>query len=195
MKARTKAAKRRVHKGGRPRTEGAPREASGKVDRKWSAAKTSEDVMRTGINARVRLFGLTEAQAKTQEGGTVIGRLLIGKEISLDQARAAERYTEVRNAYQRAIGATPETGTPPPPPMFETGGGTFEDFCESAKAAQRALQNCLQSLAVEARSYNPITALDVFVIKDEFAAHLLGDLRIALNALHRHFTQERRRAG
>ncbi|WP_018184698.1 hypothetical protein [Kaistia granuli] len=151
--------------------------------------------MRTGINARVRLFGLTEAQAKTQEGGTVIGRLLIGKEISLDQARAAERYTEVRNAYQRAIGATPETGTPPPPPMFETGGGTFEDFCESAKAAQRALQNCLQSLAVEARSYNPITALDVFVIKDEFAAHLLGDLRIALNALHRHFTQERRRAG
>lgn len=193
MKAKTKAAKLKAKRGGRPRKEGAPRELSGRVDRKWSAAKTSEDVMRAGVSARMRLHGLTDEQARSQEGGSVIGRLLIGKEISVDQARAAERYSEVRNAYQRAIGATPESGTPPPPPLFESGGGSFEAFCESAKAAQRALQNCLQSIVAEARSYNPIAALDVFITRDTFAAHLLGDLRIALNALHRHFTQERRR--
>lgn len=186
MKARTKAAKLRQRKGGRPRTEGAPREASGKVDRKWAAAKTTDDVMRTGVTARMRLFGITYEEAKSQEGGTVIGRMLLAKELSADQARAAERYAEIRNAYQRAIGAVPETGVAPPPPMFETGGGSFEDFCESAKAAQRGLQNCLQSIMAEARSNTPVAALDVFITRDTYAAHLVGDLRIALNALHRH---------
>lgn len=191
--AKTKAAKK-AKRGGRPRIAGAPRERSGRVDRKWATDRKEEDVMNTAVSARVRLFRLTEAEAKTQEGGTVIGRMLIGKEISIDQARAAERYAEVRNAFQRAIGAVPDAGRPPPPPMFETGAGDFESFCNRAKESHAAMQSCLRTLMTELRSPNPVSALDVFVTKDVHVPHLTGDLRIALNALHRHFTMERRHA-
>ena len=185
MKARTKA-----RKGGRPRKTNVDRDPCGRI------AKGSNDpsAMDTAVKARMRLFGITYEEGKSQEGGTVIGRMLIAKEITVDQYRAAERYAEAKNAFQRAIGAVPDAGRPPPPPMFETGASDFESFCKRARESYASMQEAMRNVMIEHRSPNAVSALDVFITKDVHVPHLVGDLRIALNALHRHFTQERRRA-
>jgi hypothetical protein len=56
------------------------------------------------------------------------------------------------------------------------------------------MQEALRTLMAETRSPAPVSALDVFITKDAYAPHLVGDLRLALNALHRHFTTQRKRA-
>src|SRR5690606_34514645 len=156
-------------KGGRPRIEGAPREASGKIDRVWSATQQTEDAMKTAVDTRVRLFGLTKEQARSQEGGTVIGRMYFTGELAprpkqaYDLLRAAERYYEVHNAYSRAMGAAPETGVSPPPGIFDGGGGTYEDFVVAAKESRRAATGCIQTVVAQQRSYGPATAVDMFV--------------------------------
>jgi hypothetical protein len=198
MKARSKAAKVRARKGGRPRKVGVDREPSGRI----AKGSESEKVMKTAVDARMRLFGITYEAARSQEGGTTVGRMYLAKEITIDQYRAAERYTEVKNAFQRAIGAVPDAGVPPPPPEFERGVGDFESFCKQAKLIwsgdERAgivgVVGVLRNVMVENRSPNALSAIDVFITKDAYVPSLVGDLRLALNALHRHFTMERRRA-
>lgn len=185
MKARTKA-----RKGGRPRINGAKREPSGRI----AKGSSGESAMDTAVKARMRLFGITYVEASSQEGGTTVGRMYLAKEITIDQYRAAERYVEVKNAFQRAIGAVPDAGRPPPPPEFERGVGDFESFCARARESYGAMQEQLRTLMAETRSPAAVSALDVFITKDAHVPHLVGDLRLALNALHRHFTQARRRA-
>lgn len=198
MKARTKAAKRRANKGGRPRIEDAERDPCGRISKKGA----SNSAMDTAVKARMRLFGITYEEGKSQEGGTTVGRMLIAKEITIDQYRAAERYAEVKNAFQRAIGAVPDAGVPPPPPEFERGVSDFESFCKQARLTWSGdertgavgVVGVLRNVMVEHRSPNAVAALDVFITKDAYEPTLVGDLRLALNALHRHFTTERKRA-
>lgn len=173
------------------------REPNGRLSRRKAGVAEREreserDVMRTAIEARMRVFGLSEEDAKRQEGGTVIGRMYQAKAISIDQMRAAERYREVRNAYSCAMDAKPDTGRAPRDGFGEAG---YEGFCIAAKAAHKDMMNALQALCQEHRSPAPISALDQFIVRDLHVGHMVGDLRLALNCLHRHFAHgERRRA-
>lgn len=159
-----------------------------KVEVEQRERESERDAMKTAVEARMRVFGISEADARRQEGGTVIGRMYQDKAISIDQMRAAERYREVRNAYHRAIGAPPDTGRQP----GGEGGGDYAAFCTGARRDWSALMAALQGLCQDMRSPNPIAALDNFVVKDAHVHTLVGDLRLALNCLHRHFSTGQR---
>lgn len=194
MTKRIKARKRWVK--GRARFPG-PREPNGRLSRRivHVEARTQETeraAMQTVIEARQRVFGISEASARQQEGGTVIGRMLQRGELSADQHQTAIVYLEARNAFHSAIDVKSDTGRHPPsetPPV-----ASADDFCANARRRYRDIQFTLQRLCQELRSNAPITALDRFVVRDEFDARLVGDLRVVLNALHRLFNMGSRRA-
>jgi hypothetical protein len=191
MTKRIKARKRWLK--GRGRLPGT-REPNGRLSRRKvhqeardaeTSAKEKAENMETGVAARMRLFGLSEAKASQQEAGSVVGRMLIGKQLNQDQYDASRTYLEARNAYHRSQSVKPDTGVPPAPPAWETGRGDFEGFCEGAKARWHGIKQAVQQACLETRSQGPAVALDTIVVHDQHVPHLVGDLRIALNALHR----------
>lgn len=148
--------------------------------------------METAVHARMRLFGISEIDAKTQEAGTVIGRMLKRGDLSTDQYRAGIAYLEARNAYHSAIGVKSDTGRHPP---SETpSAGSYDDFCAYAKSRWSQITDTMARLRGELRSNGPEAALEWFVVKDEFDARRVGDLRVALDALHRLFMGSEQRA-
>lgn len=170
------------------------REPSGRLSRRKAEVErrtqeTEREAMATAVEARMRVFGLSEADARRQEGGTVIGRMYQAGKLTIDQLRAAERYREVRNAYHRAIGAPSDTGGRPDASEH---GGEYEQFCAKARSDWSSMMAALQVACQEVRSPAPISALDQFVVRDLHVIHLVGDLRVALNCLHRHFALGRR---
>lgn len=183
-------------RGGRPRKINAPREASGKVDRDWSTREAAKAATVVGKEARMRIYGLTAKNASQPDAATVIGRMFLAGKLTADQRDAAQKYLQVRNAYHRSIDAKPDYVEPSPsedpeialrdkedattnPPI------TFEEFCEGARERYDDMRDALQALAQELRSPAPIAALDVFVVRDIHMSELEGDLRLALNCLHR----------
>ncbi len=53
----------------------------------------------------MRLYGLTEEQARTQYAGSIEGRLYLRKIISLQELQAAQTYRQVVERHMRDIGA------------------------------------------------------------------------------------------
>jgi len=172
---------------GRKRKNG-PREPNGRLNRAWLVNQDERSAMEPAVTARRRLYGLDETQAKQPEAGYTIGRLVLNRVLRKDQGEAAKRYLEVRNAYQRAIGAVPDFTQPRegfnPSDDPET---AWERFCTAARRSQAAMSECLLALMQSERSPAPVAALDAFLVKDVHVAELLGALRLALNALGRHF--------
>ena len=116
MKAFTRAAKRR-RKGGRPRIEGAIREPSGKIYYgKAEEARRAETMTETATEARQRVFGVSKADAGTQEAGSVLGRLYLDgklgpvlkeKGTSWFRYEAGKRYTTDMMRYYALLGYHP----------------------------------------------------------------------------------------
>lgn len=144
--------------------------------------------METVVTARQRLFGLSEADAKEGYAGSVVGRLLLNKVIRRDQHDAAKRYLEVRNAYQRAIGAPPDFTQPreafSPSDDPER---AWKAFCGHAKRAHEAMMRCIREVMVSERSPDASAALDAFLVRDIHDPRLLGAFRVVTNALGKHF--------
>ena len=185
-KARSSAERKRFKRlaRGRPRLDG-PREPNGRLLRGWQVEETERAATQVAVDARMRLYGLTEAMARQGEAGTEVGRMKLIGALSQDQYDASQRYLETVNAYQRAIGAKPDYTQP----RDDGGGsvGTYEEFCRTARSNYEAMQHALRDLMIEVRSPAPVSALDVFVAKDVYMPELEGDLRLALNTLVKHF--------
>lgn len=179
--------KRKKRKGGRPRKQNVPREANGRVSRTYAAASA----YKAAIEARARIFGLSEKDASDQKAGTVVGRMALSGTISQDQYEAAQKYTEVRNAYLRAIYAKQDYKEPRPE---VEGDGDYESFCRRAREIYDGMQDALRELCIEQRSPGPVSALDNFINRDVFLANLEGDLRLALNRLSRLFFEGRKKS-
>lgn len=174
-------------KPGRKRKNG-PREPNGRVNRAWLTTQTEKAAMETAVDTRKRLFGLSETDAKQGFAGSVVGRMVLANVLRRDQYDAAKRYLEVSNAYQRAIGAVPDFTQP------REGFATSDDpdkawkaFCGHARRAYSDMMGVLRDLMQEQRSPASLSALDVFLVKDCHEESLVGSLRVALNALGRHF--------
>ena len=182
-KAKSKRSAKRarvIRKGGRPRRLDVEREPNGRASRAMISARA----YRQTIESRAMRHGLTYDQARDDRAGTVVGRLAIQELISKDQFRAAQNYLEVRDAYQRAIGAPQDHRQPPPE---QEGSGDYEDFCERAKAIHGRMLDALTDMCIELRTPAPMSALDVMVVRDVDMPEMVGDLRLALNCLARHF--------
>jgi hypothetical protein len=201
----TKRTKHMRKLGGRPRKIGVPREPSGKVERKFATQLAAESATKTAREARMRIYGVTKQNAIQPTAATVIGRMFLAGKLTAEQRDVADKYLALRNGYHRAMGAVPDYVEPPPsedpeieaPKEDATGDSrmTFDEFCLVARDRYDKMQGSLQALAQEVRSPAPLSALDIFVVRDIHMAELEGDLRLALNCLHRHFVQGERKIG
>ncbi|WP_162651565.1 hypothetical protein [Lentilitoribacter sp. Alg239-R112] len=199
------AAKRR-RKRGRPRAENVHREPNGRVSRAKNPDNTTyrpQDPIDAMV-ARLRAIGWNEKPKKVQEYAmkdprisSYVGRLVINYEtqhmhpappadiINIDQFNASQKYLQIRNAYHRAIGS--------PGAYYEDGIGvelTEDEKADSvarAKARWLGVQKAIQEANNMHHGSNLYAAIQIIVVEDQVMPHLIGDLRLALNALDNHF--------
>jgi hypothetical protein len=182
---------------GRKRKQG-KRTPSGRLSRakaevRMRMAETERQAMATVLEARQRLFGVTERKAKDPMAGTAVGRLCLSGQLSADQYDVAVRYMDARASYQSSM-------------LTRKGGGeggsihdvedseSYERWCEHARKVWDEINAVLNDLMVSLRSPAPRSALDVIVVRDVDYPEGTADLRLALNALERFFSGQRRRA-
>jgi hypothetical protein len=163
------------------------RTKSGQISR----AKDAYNENAAGIALRMKVFGLSEADARDQKAATYVGRLcLAGRKATTDgvteaQYEAAMAYREAYEAFQRAVKS---------PDALRTGNGSsgggegpeYAGWCQRSIARWDGIQKAVYA-EQEIHGYaNMWAALDYIVCRDQQLAHLLGDLRLALNAIGHH---------
>jgi len=191
MAARTKAAKIKA-KRGRPKKEGVLRTPSGQISR------AKEPPAKVAQLARMRIFGMSASEALSELAGDNLGRLHMAwkrdkaEGISTSQYDAAERYREVYNdkrkaecsagAYYDNVGSI---GASDP--------DEYEAWVKRAKQAYTDARKAIDEAQAETRNGNLYAAVQFMLENDQFFPHMLGDIRLACNALHRHFFTQKRR--
>lgn len=143
------------------------------------------------ILLRMKMYGLSEQDARDQKAATFVGRMNLTDKKSLisnAQYDAAVEFLAIYDKYKRAISA--------PDALKQSGGVTggasgedYERWCSGAKARYNA---AIEAIRVEQglhenRGSNLYAALDYIVCRDEQHWHMVGDARLALNALAHHF--------
>lgn len=186
MTKRTKhMRKHRLNRTGRPRKKEAERNASGRITKRWADGETEKDAMSVGIAARMRIYGVDADTAKQPYITDVLERMVLDNAIDRRQCDALKEFREAHNAYQRAIGAKPDTGTPPAPEI--SGGGTWEEFVASAVGRWERMKQAVERVRREQAAYGhqaqPWHALATMAIWNRHDHKLVGDLRMAANAL------------
>ncbi|GAA5108751.1 hypothetical protein [Bartonella jaculi] len=178
MTKRKKRAKR-----GRPRINRCVREPNGRISR----AKTPHEPMdKLAIEMRAKRFCLTIEDAKNPLAGTYVGRLCLQGVLTQDQYDAAQKYIEVKNNYLCAKGLpnavyddfTPSSNEEAQKRWIERATHCYEETKEAIKEAQHLY-----------RQYNLYAAIQYLVIENKTLPHLVNSLRVALNALHKHFSR------
>ena len=171
---------------GRKRNINVKRTPSGRASRAGAVPANMEAIL-----LRMKMFGLSEKDARDQKAATFIGRMnLTDKKalISIAQYDAAIAYLQLGDRYMRAISA--------PDASKQSGGATagmssddHAAWCQNAKAKYDAAQAAvmLEQGLHENRGANMFAALDYIVVRDEQHWHMVGDCRLALNALAHHF--------
>lgn len=181
---------------GRRRKPG-KREPNGKLSRKSADAASrrkvawdqlAKDNVSVALEARQRLFKLSEDDARSQHAGTFIGRLCIGKVISRTQYEALCAWEESARANATVI-AGPMSDAAFDPNRVSGRAGDGDDAYQSrvrAKhlKAEAAVQNRQNELRSNATLF---AALYECVQRDREVRHLVGDLIDAADALARHY--------
>jgi len=190
-KVQSKAGKLKIKRAvrrGRPLTPNVAREPNGRISR---ALKPQEPADRLALAVRARKLGVRVEEARDPRLATYIGRLaLLGVKngaggISAAQYDAAQTFLEVRNNYQQAILS--------PGALWgecaqKTFGETGEEAARRNIARYEEMMKSLQEAQNTAPCENLGAALQYIVIEDREMHHMLGTLRLALNALARHFS-------
>jgi len=156
--------------------------------------RNAQEAMSVVIAARMRHTGLSaEAVSLNIAGrpnaGTVHGIMALRGDLSPEQWDAAEWYIGTRAAWLRSIQV--REANPGAYVSGEPDEAAYARWCRSIAETWTAVQDCLRDCAVEARS--PIqAALDVMLIRQHHLDHMVGDLRLGLNAIHRRFLAARK---
>jgi hypothetical protein len=173
---------------GRKRKQGVARTPKGRISRALANMQDNAEP----IAVRMRMFGLTEPQARDQKAATFVGRLcLMGTRtggISDGQYDAALEYKLQNDAYRRAISAPDSLAN-----ATRSGGEGDPDehvrWCRVVTAKFKASERIVsaEQCTIDNRGRNLFAALDYLVLRDQQFSHMIGDLRIALNARVRHY--------
>lgn len=187
----SKSAKLRNHRikqRGRPIKADVARTDSGRISRSQNPSEPADKVAR---EARMKIFGVDASIASTPQAATFMGRLsLLGQQgggISTDQYDALVRFSMDRESYMRSIMA------PDSLVVAGAGGRTSIDDEEDAESRLRckrrydAARLAIQAAQNEHRSSNLWAVVDFIIIKNLDFSHMIGDLRLVGNALHRHY--------
>ncbi|AGF75772.1 hypothetical protein [Bartonella vinsonii] len=177
--------KKKRAKRGRPRIKGCVREPNGRISR----AKTPrQPVDQLAIEMRAKRFDLSIEDAKNPLAGSYIGRLYLQDELNQDQYDAAQKYLQIRNNYLCAK-ALPSAVYDEMPTTSDD--GAREQWVQMATKHLLAVKDVVQEAQCLYRQYNLHAALQYLVIEDQSLPHLVPSLRIVLNALYKHFMQNR----
>lgn len=178
-KAKTKT-QRRVAKRGRPCKPNVARNDNGRIYEPKEPQEAPDVLAR---RKRVELFGGSMEDAGSQDRGTVIGRLWLTKDISDEQYSALERFGKLAARYQTVM-CVPDS-------LKKTNGGSVMTIPDDdAEIEVRGKWREVSRAVIDANTYhagNLMGALQYMVIRDEFHEHMVGDTRIAANALVRYY--------
>lgn len=149
--------------------------------------KEREDEIRgVVIDARQRIWGMTEQQASFPEAGSVVGRLRLSRTISAAQAEAALKYAETMALADAAILAKRigSSGDLNRSRGHDDSDGTEPGYVAKCKAAIAKSIECHRAL----REAHQLArwAVDTIVLEDQ-PIPADGELRLGLNALCRVF--------
>lgn len=188
------------------------RERNGRLSRKqadvaqrqataWDAQE--RDSLSVALEARQRLYGLSEQEARGQEGGTFIGRLLIAHRRAKDEAvgitqiqyDALVTWETSARASLAALYGPMQDGAFDPNRVQGRGMGQDDAYAARIVAKHAEAKKAVQERQNELRGRGALlAALYECVQRDRAHFHLVGDLRQAANALVRHYGLEARRA-
>lgn len=181
-----------------------PREANGrpsrrKADRQEMFDRDQRENMSVAIEARKRHYGLNDKQAKDQRAGDVIGRMRMSGDTAFGlterQYQALVKYRTEMQAFRIAIHAPKDARAIDlniTHGISVTDGEAWDRWAEKAKARGIELIQVIQSEQIAIGGQGVLlAALDVFVMRDTFQKHMVGNLRIAANALVRYYGFER----
>jgi len=188
-----------------PARQAGKREASGRLSRQREevavrALKRMRDVdqierdtLAAGMASRIH-EGVRPELARDQFAGSFVGRLYLGGELTRIQLEAAEIY--FRECQDNSIACA----SPSPPRAVDLNRAhgspvDAEDVGRTQAARQKydAARRAVMEKQIEVRGFaNLFGALSVCVLEDHPATNLIGDLRIALNALAKHYKVDKR---
>lgn len=167
---------------GRPATQSVQRYACGKVRKEYAKPKgeTEVAIMATVLAYRKRVDGLSEADAKRNEAGYELGRMMLRGQITGRQHEAGCSYALLVSDYQRAI------GFPPPYPQgIDLGAARGLSLTAEPDAARvrRTVNQYMQSITAisDAGRAADKAVREVCVYDRE--VNDVENLRVGLNAL------------
>lgn len=199
MKARTQAAKLKA-KRGRPRKEGVIRTEDGRISRSAEAKKAEEKLAIEAATWKRRQINpdLTPEEARKQEHGSVIHRwhqdyLRIKKkypngnhpnQFTRAHVDTAEKYHQIHLAYHAMIGARPPRSASEINPL-PAGFDGSDPFTGERARKDEALAKAYKEARKTVLGAGPLCmmAVEAVVIENKDCHGMLGDLRLALNAL------------
>lgn len=172
--------------------------------RKANGDKTEWETMSTAMMARHRLFNLPypahpqdrakkdTPHARDPLAGSVVGRMVLAGELTRLQGDAATTYAEDMANYNRAMSGPRQPGAVDL--NASRGSSTSSErlaFVDRAKRryvgpnGKSGIKAAIQEACNQHRGTNIFAALDYIILRDEYHEHMVGDLRIGLNALAR----------
>lgn len=187
-----------------PKKQEGKREAGGRLSRKpvekqaRDIAKVAADeweAMNTALMARWRVHHVPMEKLRDQMAGSYIGRLCLSGELSQQQYDAAQAYLSDRRDYHMAIDAPKQMGAVDLNAVH--GRNHHENIGRSQQAvarfmaAEAAVQNAQNIIGLRGNLY---AAISLCVVGEVDLHHMVGDLRLALNALAKHYGLGNRRA-
>lgn len=158
--------------------------------------REERETIAVAIEARQRVLDVPPQQARDQMAGSFVGRLCLQRNISRVQYDAAMTWLEDAESYMWAM------GSPRTPGAMNLnavrGAASLHENTSAARRSIRRYELALKAVTerqIELRNTaNLYGALSICVVKDAPIEGLVGDLRIALNALAKHYGLEGRKA-
>jgi len=160
------------------------REPNGRASR-----KREESPNKVALDARKKLHGLGDKDAKDPRCASVIGILCMNREISQAQYEAAVQYEKICSDLHYALSSPKQLQAID----YNRGVLGASSGSDNEKAKQDIIErynninSMLKHEQMTQRNNFLISALDHFILKDKDSRHALGDLRLALNALVRFY--------
>lgn len=157
--------------------------------------REQQETISVALEARQRVFGIPAPLSRDQMAGSAVGRFCLTGRITRVQYDAAMLYLEDCDANSRAL-ATP--GIPRAIDLNAIGGQNNHENVAKARAAMArhaGMVKAVREKQIEVGNRgNLFGALDAVIRQNVELDHLLGDLRLALNALARHYGVDGRAA-
>lgn len=182
-----------------PTAQSGTREPNGRLTRRQEKAAeraidrsdlAERQTLSVGIAARNRVHGVGLRNAQDQRAGSFIGRLCMLHMVTKEQYDAALIWLSDAEDYRKAIG--PVAGRQPGAVDLNAlkGRSGYENVPKVIMAMERYREACnaVQAVQNEMRgSVALFAALNHIVERDLELHHMVGDCRIALNALAKHY--------